>query len=113
MKKAKKLFLILYAPVLVLLISIVLSQNTDFNWSGIFVFIGIVICTQLILCLKKSPQLAELAPGWLISGTLWAFLSAKGMCGVYENIFEFMALITFAANYFFIFIPVIQKKQKP
>ncbi len=109
MKKVKALFLILYAPMFVLLISWILSTHTEFHWLGIFLFIGVVICTEIVMYFKNSKKMIDAASGWIICGVILALLSAEGMCGAYTDIFESMGLILFASTYFFICFPYLKK----
>lgn len=116
MEKVKKLLLILLAPAFVLSVSWILSMNAEFNWSGIIIFAGIVTLTEVILCIKRPQQLINTIPGWMISGTFYAFIAAEGMCGIYTDIFKSMAMIVFALTYFFICVPNFRKahpKRKP
>lgn len=112
MKKVKKLLLFLYVPAFVLLISWILSLNKEFNWSGIFVFLAVVISTDIVLYCKNSQKLIEVFSGWMVTGTFLALVSTEGICGEYADIFETMTLIVFASTYFFICFPEMIKSQK-
>ena len=104
MEVLKKLLLIVLAPSFVLFISWVLSTYNDFAWWGIVFFAISVIGMQISLCIASPKNLIEPIPGYMIAGSLYAFIAAD-MCSEYEPIFEFFASTMFAFTFFFICCP--------
>ena len=104
MKNIKNLLLIVLAPAFVLFLSWVLSTYNDFKWLGIVFFAIAVIAMQIFLCIASPKNLIEPIPGYMIAGSLYAFIAAD-MCGDYEPIFEVFASTMFAFTFFFICCP--------
>ena len=113
MKVLKKLLLIALAPAFVLFISWALSTYNVFDWSGIIFFTVGITGMQILLCIAKSEKLIEPIPGFMIAGSLYAFIAADRY-GEHMPIFEFFALTMFAFTIFFVWLPYIiswRKKQ--
>ena len=106
MKMLKKLLLIALAPAFVLFTSWILSTYNVFEWSGIIFFAIGVTGMQILLCIANSEKLIEPVPGFMIAGSLYAFIAAD-RCGDYAPIFEFFALIMFMFTIFFVSLPYI------
>jgi hypothetical protein len=104
MEVLKKLLLIVLAPSFVLFISWVLSTYNDFAWWGIVFFAISVIAMQILLCIANPKKLIVPVPGYMIAGSLYAFIAADA-CGEYEPVFEFFAVTMFAFTVFFTWLP--------
>lgn len=111
MKVLKKLLLVVFASAFVLFVSWVLSTYNDFTWSGIIFYAVAVVVMQILLCIANPKKLIEPIPGYMIAGSLYAFIAA-GMCDVYEPIFVFFAMLMFAFTIFFIWLPYIVQWRK-
>ena len=111
MKNLKKLVLIMLAPAFVLFISWVLSTYNDFTWTGIVFFAIAITGMQILLCIANYKKLMEPIPGYMIAGSLYAFIAAN-MCGEYEPVFDFFAMTMFAFSIFFVSLPYIIKWRK-
>ena len=111
MKNLRKLFLITLAPAFVLFVSWVLSTYNEFVWKGVVFLALVFFVLQIILCFTNPKKLIEPVPGFMISGSLFAFISAD-MCGEYRDVFVFFAMIMLAFTLFFVSIPYILKKRE-
>lgn len=111
MEMLKKLLLIVLASAFVLFVSWVLSTYNDFTWSGIIFYAVAVVGMQILLCIANPKKLTEPIPGYMIAGSLYAFIAA-GMCDVYEPIFDFFAMTMFAFTILFIWLPYIVQWRK-
>ena len=112
MKKVKKLFLILVAPLFTLLVSSALSITHDFNWQGIIVFVAVITALEMMLAIRSPNKLIDSIVGWMFCGALAALIATKGLLGDYAPLFESMELAMFAFIVFFICIPNIAKSKK-
>ncbi len=111
MKKVKNVLLVLLTPLFVLLVLSVLSGYKEFAWEGMAFFISVIFFAQILLCIANSDKLIEPIPGYIISGTLYAFIVAD-MTKDYTDIFAFFAMIIFAYTLFFVSFPYIIKWAK-
>ncbi len=111
MKNLKKLVLIMLTPAFVLFTSWVLSTYNNFTWNGIVFFSLAITGMQILLCIANSSKLIEPIPGYMIAGSLYTFIAAD-MCGDYEPIFDFFAMVIFAFTIFFVSLPPIIKWRK-
>lgn len=115
MNKLKNLLLVLFAPAFVLLVSWILSTYNEFVWNLIVFFTFCVMGFNIFLYIRSPQTLSSATVGFMLSGSLYAFL-ATGTCGEYEEIFKLLAATLFAFTTFFICVPNIvkpTKKQKP
>ena len=112
MKKVKKLFLVLMAPLFTLLVSGALSITQDVNWLGIIFFICVSSVFGILLACRCPQKLIDAGLGCIFSGVLFAFVATEELLGVYTKLFETVALAIFAFTIFFICIPNITKSQK-
>lgn len=108
MKKVKNVLLVLLAPLFVLLVSWVLSAYKEFSWEGMAFFIAVTFFAQIFLWIANSDKLIEPIPGYMISGSLYAFIAAD-MTKDYTDVFSFFAMTIFAYTFFFVSFPYIIK----
>ncbi len=101
MEKLKNLLLVALPLVFVLMVSWLLSMNFNFSWNGIVFFEFVMLVLGGALWYVDSQKLLPAVPWVMCSGTLCAFLCAKGMCGEYEYTLQTMFMTIFAFTIFF------------
>lgn len=113
MEKLKKLLLVLIAPIIVLIISAILSAiYPDFGWLIILLYLAIVLLMNTIMIFRCPERIAFANQGWMIAGALFACIATYDACKDYEVVFEIMALFMLFFNLLFVCLPSIIKSSK-
>ncbi len=112
MSKLKNLLSVLFAPAFIVFIGWILSTYNEFNWSKIIFVVFCVLGFQICLWIRNPQKLLEPVPGFMMSGSVYAFMGAEDRCGEYIELLGLFATVIFVFTIFFICLPNIYPKKK-
>ena len=115
MKNFKNLSFVVLAPLFTVFVCWLLSTYNEVSWWSVIFFAALVLILQTLLFIINPKKLSEPVPGFMIVGSLHAFIAAANGED-YAKLYCVLAIIMFVFTFFFAYLPnVIKhcKKKKP